>query len=413
MNGARAVALLWFLAACRTGESSEQIPYRTVIDTVGDTLVARTTGDVPERLLHRLVPEWRTANDAIDSSATFGDISGMAVAPDGRVFVWDHATPTLWLVDANGSSMKRLTRAGNGPGETNRANGIAMRRDGGVVLWDESNARLNIYGADGAYRSSSSVGFSHCCPGGAVTVDTQDRVWLRAWVGGPPVDKSKGFDPNNIGREVTAFMRFDSSGTPLDTVVSPRLPGDFPTLRAINQSRTGVSMSARVVPYATSTVYAVSPEGFVLRGQGRPYVVHAQSNGRPLRIERELTRVPVLDDDVRTWQWDGPEIPTEKPAYTGIAVAQDGRIWVSLSVPSEKYEPDPPPTNQRTPVPQVPYRSIEKRWDVFESDGRYVGRVVAPRLFSAYVMRGNFVWGVLRDDDDVPSVVKMRIDGQL
>jgi hypothetical protein len=110
------------------------------------------------------------------------------------------------------------------------------------------------------------------------------------------------------------------------------------------------------------------------------------------------------------WSWDGRDIPSHKPPYSSLSAGLDGRIWVALSVPSERFEPDPPSATQEHPPPQVKYRSREKRWDVFEPDGRYVGRVVAPRQFGAYVMRGNDVWGVLRDEDDVPAIVKMRIE---
>jgi len=40
----------------------------------------------------------------------------------------------------------------------------------------------------------------------------------------------------------------------------------------------------------------------------------------------------------------------------------------------------------------------------------YLGRVVAPRQFTPYVMRGDNGWGVMRDDDDVPAIEKMRIE---
>ena len=48
-----------------------------------------------------------------------------------------------------------------------------------------------------------------------------------------------------------------------------------------------------------------------------------------------------------------------------------------------------------------------------EPDGRFLGRIVASRLFTPDAMRGDYVWGVLRDEDDVPAVVKMRIDPKL
>jgi sugar lactone lactonase YvrE len=77
--------------------------------------------------MRRLVVEWRASDDA---AASFGDVSGLAVAPDGRVYVWDPATPSLWLMSADGKSAKAIGRKGRGLGEYERPNGIALSRDG-------------------------------------------------------------------------------------------------------------------------------------------------------------------------------------------------------------------------------------------------------------------------------------------
>lgn len=185
-------------------------------------------------------------------------------------------------------------------------------------------------------------------------------------------------------------------------------------------------MSSSVVTYSTSMLYAVSPLGHLVFGQTRPYVIHSTHNGKPLRIERDWTPVPVSSDErsqIRAnfefnmrrvdpaWTWKVANVPAEKPAMNSISVAQDGRIWVSVSVPSEKFTPDPPSALSQEPrAPQLTYRAKERRWDVFEPDGRYLGRIIAPRTFGLYVMKGNLVWGVMRDENDVPTVVKMRIE---
>lgn len=109
------------------------------------------------------------------------------------------------------------------------------------------------------------------------------------------------------------------------------------------------------------------------------------------------------------WTWTGPDVPATKPAYSAFMIGNDGRIWVQLSVASEKYEPEPARTTQQNALSVVPYREKERRWDVFEPDGRFVARIAAPRTFTAHAARADTVWGVMRDADDVPTVVKMRI----
>ena len=422
MISTRSVVLLVLLsAACRRGDSATPLPWATVIDTVGDTVVARTTGEPPDSLIRQLVAEWEAAGDATDSARSIGDVSGMAVGQDGKVYVWDPVTPALWLLEPDGTGLRQISRLGSGPGEYRRSSGLAIARDGAVVLWDEGNARLNTYEPDGRYRSTSPLPISFCCPGNAATMDTSGRLWLEIMLFNS--DKSKP-PSKRPGEEDAAFILLDPAGTMIDTMIMPPLPGDYPRLTAINETATGISMSSSVMPYSPFTVRAASPFGYPVTGQGRPYAIHAEWGGKPLRIEGTATPVPVPPaerEQMRArfefmlrrvksdWKWDGPDIPGEKPAFFDLNVAADGRIWASLNPASEPYEPDAPADNRTPAAPPVRFRERDNRWDVFEPDGHYLGRLLTSRLFTAYVMRGDSVWGVMLDDNDVPTVVKMRI----
>ena len=58
--------------ACRNADSTgASLPYQTTFTTIGDTVVAATTGDVPDHLLRRYVIEWRATGDS--GSDLFGD----------------------------------------------------------------------------------------------------------------------------------------------------------------------------------------------------------------------------------------------------------------------------------------------------------------------------------------------------
>jgi hypothetical protein len=48
-------------------------------------------------------------------------------------------------------------------------------------------------------------------------------------------------------------------------------------------------------------------------------------------------------------------------------------------------------------------------YDVFDPDGRYLGRVPAPPKTSFKTMRGDHVWAVRRDSLDVEQVVRFRV----
>lgn len=375
-----------------------------------DTLVVRGNGNIPSNAVHELTLEW----GATEATGDIGDIQGMTVGPDGRVYVWDPNTPSLWVLNADGTGLKRIGRKGSGPGEYDRLNGLTVRPDGKLVVWDAGNSRLNVYNADGSNSATWLIvmsGRTFTTPATALTADTRNRVWMQ-WSIRDAVDRD---------RSQSAILGYDLTGVPRDTIIKPQYAGDAP-LRA--RSPDGGSSTGRGLPYGTSGRSATSPLGVVVSGPGRPYVVNTTFNGRPVRIERQYTPVPVAKDERdklraqieatmrRTqpnWTWTGPDIPDSKPAYSDFLIGVDGRIWVQLNVESERYQPDAPATAQPNPIPTVPYRSRELRWDVYEPDGKFVARVSAQRGFTAYFARGDAVWGVIRDADDVPTVVKMKV----
>ena len=419
MNKLLALALAALV--CGQLRAQNAPPYRTVVRTSGDTTIARTTGEVPDARLKRLVLEWQASPELADGGLTIGDVSSMAVGADGRVYVWDPATPALWLIDANGKTIKRIMRQGAGPGEyVKNNNGIVFASDGRLKMWDDGNARINVYDADGSYLTSNRLPFNSCCPGGALTSDKLNRLWLRSSL------RDKSGPPKSIADETIGYVRTNPSGIVIDTVIAPKLPGNAQAMTAIRDAGGRTSLTSSIVPYSTAMIYAVSPLGHLVFGQGRPYVVHATHNGKPLRIERDWTPVPVanreraqhrarIEFEMRRvdpgWTWSGADVPDAKPAFSNLTVGEDGRIRVTLSVPSEEFTPDPPSAPASGPrQPQLTYRPKERRWDIFEPDGRYIGRIVGPRTFALYIMKGNYVWGVMRDENDLPTVVKMRVE---
>lgn len=417
----RALLLLILTASCTFGSADTRPTSVTTFSTVGDTVVASTTGDVPESLVRRLVIDWSIKTDT--ASEIIGDVHSIAVDTTGQVWVWDNATPGLWLVDGNGQSMRRVARVGRGPGEYRKANDIAVMRDGALVMWDSENSLLNFYNRDGSHRTAVPVTFFDCC-GLPVIVDTLNRIWLTTHpksFGG----KEKAIDPAILIKNETGYVRYDASGTVIDTVMAPVLPNADPQLTAMHISATGIGGATRNVPFGTYARYAISPLGHIVSALLRPYAVHTEANGKHLRVTREFAPPPVTDEEraqaranieftmrrvKRDFQWNGPEIPREKPPINDLAVGLDGRIWIQLSVPSVAYEPESPSDGNKDRPPPVNFRPTEKRWDVFEPDGRYLGRIAAPRAVSVFVMRGNLAWGVVRDENDVPAIVRMHVE---
>ena len=48
-------------------------------------------------------------------------------------------------------------------------------------------------------------------------------------------------------------------------------------------------------------------------------------------------------------------------------------------------------------------------YDIFAPTGDFLGRLTVPERASYAASKGPFIWLVVRDDDDVPTVVRYRV----
>ena len=104
------VTLAALVVATGCGDAVPDTPARdwtTTLSTAGDTVVARTTGALPDSGTHRLTEVWRVGDvSGVDTTVTFGQISGFAVRGDNTVAVFDISGP-----DAATLRLRRPLRA--------------------------------------------------------------------------------------------------------------------------------------------------------------------------------------------------------------------------------------------------------------------------------------------------------------
>jgi hypothetical protein len=72
---------------------------------------------------------------------------------------------------------------------------------------------------------------------------------------------------------------------------------------------------------------------------------------------------------------------------------QDGRVWVQVSVESERVTPEALPGAPVGARPGVTFRARERAWDVYGPDGVFLWQVHASTRITPLVTRGNLVWG--------------------
>jgi hypothetical protein len=416
-----AVTALSAVGACASGtDGGGDTPWVTAVDSTGDTVVVRVSGPVPESRVSTLVPELEVGAEDGTEEETFGRIGTVLGTANGGLLVHDAQAPIVRLFDAQGAFVRTLGGKGGGPGEYEHINGITRLPDDRIVLWDAAGNRLNLYGADGEFVRSWRMPFIGYFTNNSLWSDAQGDIHAGA------VLERDEEDPR---RNKQGLIRMDTTGAVLDSLAYPQWREAAPYLVA--RSPNGRMSMARDAPFMPGNISRLLPSGGIVSGPGDPYVLYVthQDGRKPMRIEREHEPVPVTSseaDEQRSsiefgmrrvdpsWSWTGPGIPSTKPAYRGISVGRDGRIWVSLSTAGEPIPESERPTPRagEPPPPAVTTRD-PLVYDVFSPAGQLLGRVALPPRTSMYVMEGNSVWGMRRDSLDVPYAVRFRIEPTL
>lgn len=401
---ALAFTILFPLTACAAdGDGSPSANVER--EERGDTTIVRTLGGSEWGSPARLVEEVRIGRLDGPEEEMFG--GALTIAPDrrGGVYVFDGQAPALRHYDAQGRYTRTLGRAGSGPGEyRDAALGLAVLEDGRVFMRDPRNARINIYDPSGQPQAHWPVA-SGLFTSRALVMDTAGHAWLKILTG--PVERNK---PWPIG-----LLHLDTAGAIVDTVVAPRIDGE--------PAEAGGG-------YLPDKEWDISPRGDIVVGlsgltEGRYGFEVRRRDGSVLRIEKAHEQVAMHPEEraeleaINDWQRRNqgqfmtseiPPVPGTKPAYRSFMFDDEGRIWVWLYMPAVKTEPGEPRTMRgiEEPMPTRSWRE-PRVFDVFESDGTYLGHVEVPERTSIYAIRGDELWAVERDEMNVPYVVRYRL----
>jgi hypothetical protein len=144
-------------------------------------------------------------------------------------------------------------------------------------------------------------------------------------------------------------------------------------------------------------------------------------------ITKQHDRRPVTDRDIQVIKdyfearWIRAGVPAERyqrlhrrwqygeffPAFLALASGPAGTIWAQHALP--------PSEMSETEVFSLNFHEewAGRDWDVFDSEGRFLGVVTLPLLFTPKLFRSDKIYGVWRDELEVQYVVRLRIVGDL
>lgn len=337
----------------------------------------------------RLVEESRIGSG--DGPAMFANVVDATIDPMGRVWVADAQQHQLQIFEANGRHVRSIGQRGGGPREFGGIAGMAWAPDGRLWVLDDGNSRFAVYDTTGtlvATHPRNSMMTTAPWPG---RFDAQGRLY----------DVTGTIEVDGSLR--TSIVRSDTAGQPRDTFHLPEFKAEqFQITRGDERNRRVTQIT---VPFTGRQIWALDPDGSVWVANTSQYRIdqHAfDGGGSRTMLERENPRVPVSREDrdriVESFaeftrqggKIDVSRIPRVHPPLAGFLFDDSGRLWV---------------------IPMAG-RGEARVLDVFEPDGRYLGRVVLPGPYRSTpkAIRENRMAVVVRDDDDVPSLTVMRIE---
>jgi hypothetical protein len=372
---------------------------------------------------------------------TFGEVADVAFDGQGNLYVFDSQASRIVVVDPAGSFVREIGQPGEGPGELRMPVAFTVFRDGRVVIADMAHRAYSLFGPDGEYQRSVSMGGDGMIrlgemspdPRGGAVYSGGGRVMMSfstgagAGAGEPEPPSTRPVDRIVLEGDEAAAMTFVDAWQPPRGDPAKLSGGGMQFSMQMAGPRTfepGLFVGALPdggIAYADTSTYAVKitdADGSLTRILRRPIaprpVTEAMQKAEKERQLSELEegggpqlRIMTSDGsggaaraiggdavkEMMRGRIDQMEFYPELPVLSNLSVGWSGKIW-AVRRGEEPTESGP--------------------IDVLSPDGRYVGTLMADdlRLPSAFGP-GGLVAFVETGELDVPMVVVKRLPALL
>jgi DNA-binding beta-propeller fold protein YncE len=175
----------------------------------------------------------------------FNEVTGIHVAPDGKVYVSEWHNARVQVFDALGNFIRSMGQLGSGEGQLNAPHGVTVDDDGNVYVVEHSNARVSVFKPDGTYlRQWGSSGSDDGQFQGAIAIcrtpDNKIAVLERDGGRGVQIFSTTGILQNSFkvsGVGAPRGLDIDSSGALYISTYEPRYGWDPEGNYGINHSK--------------------------------------------------------------------------------------------------------------------------------------------------------------------------------
>lgn len=399
-------ALLPLIQACETAASWEG----TITDSAGVSIVSNTATP-----MWRAGDEWTVAEDlrigtvAGEPEYQFGLISFMDVGSDGSIYVMDLQAVEVKAYDAEGNYLRTIGGPGGGPGEL--AQGAAfvyVDPSGGLVIPDLGNRRVNRYSQAGEPTGSFPIQIQAGIPTVWV-LDDQGRLMTQL----------RGLNVQGIAalEEGDPIVVYDTTGAVVDTVaVLPK--GQM--LAETNEQQFSM------VIFAPEPVWDLSTDGTIFYAMNDRFrVLVNDPQGSLVRIitktvepkpveerDREAIRTAFREQMARFGApppqidqfMQGLGFADVYPAFGQLFIGPEETLWVQRIRSARDMVGD---TEEEFEFNAQDIGS--PAWEVFDSQGRFLGVVTMPDRFRPVNVEGDYIHGIWLDELDVQYVMRLKV----
>ncbi len=354
-----------------------------------------------------------SVNDPATALTFFRDV---AVAPDGRMYTLHRQGSEIRMYDAAGTFVRTIGRAGSGPGEFRSPVNLGIRGD---TLWvlDSSTYRFTFFDLDGELIDSR--GF---------LVNVRDGTTPRPYailpdhgILGVGMAWSEGIADGEITE--VPFVRFDSAGGIIDTIAVMPVAGTVWRLAEAN--RDGVQ-SYMDQPFSETPLVVLAEHA------SEVIVVERPAAGAPDVASFRVTKLAYGGDTMftRAFRYRPRAIDPAMPdSLSRVFAGFLKQIPPGMQAPVPTFErgaelarealhlpPHHPPVRQVVPgmdgtiwLAREDHGGEPLTWWVLDADGEPIGEVQLPRGIEVMAADRSHVWGMERDELDVPYLVRYAI----
>jgi hypothetical protein len=387
------LALLSALAMAACTSTSDRAAWTGTIDTLPGGIIMVTnpaTGIWDSATGWTLTEELVIGDAESDTAPLLSDVAALEVDSTGRIYVLDRQLSAVLVFDHQGALATRFGRQGEGPGEFRGPNGIGWDQAGRLWVIEGQGSRNSIFDREGRFLETRprTTGFYGYIWNGKF-LDSGEMIE-------PVFDRSDSYSKPMLAR-------YDSVRGLVDTVTLPYTMGGDNFFRF--EFKNGYSIAG--IPFYPAPWSWIDPRGFIWTGNtGRYELTQLSMQGDTIRvIRKEQPPIPVsqseLDSAIARLKemaqgapFDEGKIPRIKPVLERVVVDDSGYVWVMTMEAAG---------------------TTGTGFDVFDPEGRFLGRVTTPRQLGPFrpaapmVLRRGKLWGVVVDEDDLPGVARWAI----